>query len=89
MKRISALALAIAMVASSCSFVQRTDDPKQDAVETAICVMMDDKLSIAINDPEYARTYLNDLVDRLKISEPEAVREAADLLARGLECIPR
>jgi hypothetical protein len=58
------------------------------AAEVTSCVLTDDKLSVVFKQPVKARTYLRELRRRLRNKDSEAVREAADLIARFMECLP-
>ncbi len=58
------------------------------AVEVAACAYADERLSVAFRDPARARRYLLELRTRLKGKDGEAVREAADLIARLVDCLP-
>lgn len=58
------------------------------AVEAAACAVEDERLSVAFTDPAKAKAGLKALGERLKAGEPEAIQEAADLLAALVGCIP-
>jgi hypothetical protein len=67
--------------------------PKKDAetaaVETVFCALNDEVLSVGVNDPDAAKAYLQELAKGLKARDPEAARQAGDLVARILECLPK
>lgn len=58
------------------------------ALEMTSCALTDERLSVAFKDPARARAYLRKLKRHLKDKDPEAIKEAADLIARFVECLP-
>lgn len=55
--------------------------------QTVLCASTDEKLKMAITDREIAENYLNQLGERLVDGDPDATREAADLVARVQACL--
>lgn len=51
------------------------------------CALQDETLSIAFKDPRRARAYLESLAKRLEKGEPEAIREAGNLVADVAGCL--
>lgn len=58
------------------------------AVEAAACAVEDERLSVAFTDPAKAKAGLKALGERLKDRDEDAIREAADLIAALVGCIP-
>ena len=59
----------------------------QQVVQVTQCALSDGKLSIAFKDPALAKEYMTDLGRRLKEKDGQAIDEAADLVARIVECL--
>ncbi len=78
----AALALIIAL--PGCAALQK-DGPR--AIESAVCVLADDQLSIAFKNPAAARAYVEKLSDRIAGGDREAAMEAADRLMDIVGCI--
>jgi hypothetical protein len=58
-----------------------------ETLDILFCAAADEKLSLPARDLEAAKAYLDDLLTRMKANDPEATREAADLIARVQECL--
>lgn len=61
---------------------------KGAVIDLVTCVAGHDRLSIAFKDPARAKAYLKRLGQRLGSNEPEATKDAADLVAAVQGCIP-
>lgn len=83
MKRLP-LYLAIALAPLAGAAITSCD---QQVVKVTQCALTDGKLSIAFRDPARAKKYLTTLGERLKAKEAPAINEAADLVARIVECL--
>lgn len=75
------------LIAACAGFPKK--NAEQAAVETVFCALNDEVLSVGIKDPEAAKAYLEELAKGLKGRDPEAARQAGDLVARILECLPK
>ena len=80
MKRTLLLALICLPLLSSCD---------QKTIDIVRCAIRDETLSVAFRDPQRAREYLRELGKRLQDRDPEAVREAGDLVASLVGCLPQ
>jgi hypothetical protein len=58
-----------------------------ETLDVILCAAQDEKLSLPVHDVAAAEAYLEDLADRLERGDPDATREAADLMARVQECL--
>ncbi len=58
-----------------------------ETIDIILCAAQDEKLSLPARDVAAAEAYLDDLLDRIEAGDPEATREAADLVARVQECL--
>jgi len=84
MHDLALIAIAAVLSLSSCALLGGNTAAPLDLVA---CAAQDERLSVAITDPETAIAYVKKLELELRRAEPEAVRDAADLLARVLECL--
>ena len=73
-----------ALLLSSCAAFQAG---AAKVPEMAQCVLSDDWLSIGFTNPDQAKAWLRNLKDRLAATDPDAVRDAAELVARLLKCV--
>lgn len=85
--RFFALLAIVGIFTAACSSVPQSKR-SEVTINTAVCTVQDDALSIVVRDPIAARSYFQSLAVRLKEGDPSAPEEAGNLIFRTLECLP-